>query len=42
MKNRVHDKAATVNKDVDAFFDKQVKELEHLRADLKREVSTQE
>lgn len=42
MKNCVHDKAATVNKDVDAFFDKQVKELEHLRADLKREVSTQE
>lgn len=42
MKNHVHDKAATVNKDVDAFFDKQVKELEHLRADLKREVSAQE
>ena len=42
MENRVHDKAATVNKDVDAFFDSQVKELEHLRADLKREVSLQE
>ena len=42
MENRVHDKAATVNKDVDAFFDKQVKELEHLRADLKHEVSMQE
>ena len=42
MENRVHDKAATVNKDIDAFFDKQVKELEYLRADLKREVSTQE
>lgn len=42
MENRVHDKAATVNEDVDAFFDRQVKELEHLRADLKREVSMQE
>ena len=42
MENRVHDKAATVNKEVDAFFDKQVKELEHLRADLKREVFVQE
>ena len=42
MENRVIEKAATVNKDVDAFFDRQMKELEHLRADLKREVSTQE
>jgi len=42
METRVHVKAATVNKEVDAFFDKQVKELEHLRADLKREVSVQE
>lgn len=42
METRVHARAATVNKEVDAFFDKQVKELEHLRADLKREVSVQE
>lgn len=42
MENCVHDKAATINKEVDSFFDEQVKELENLRADLKREVSTQE
>ena len=42
MENRVLEKAATVNKDVDVFFDRQVKELKYLRADLKREVSVQE
>ena len=42
METRVHARAARVNKEVDAFFDKQVKKLEHLRADLKREVSVQE
>lgn len=42
MTNCIHNKATKVIKEVDSFFDKQVKELEHLRANLKHEVTRQE
>ena len=42
MENCVRVKAAKINKEVDSFFDKQMKELEHLRANLKNEVTQQE
>ena len=41
MENRVHFKIFEVSKDVDVFFDEQVKALEEMRANLKLEVKTQ-
>ena len=41
METRVEAKIARVNKDVDVFFDEQVKALEEMRANLKLEVKTQ-
>ena len=41
MKNGVQKRVSEVNKEVDAFFDEQVKALEYYRANIKHEVSTQ-
>ena len=41
MESRVHFKIVEVSKDVDVFFDEQVKTLEEMRANLKLEVKTQ-
>ena len=41
METRVEAKIAGVSKDVDVFFDEQVKALEEMRANLKLEVKTQ-
>lgn len=41
MKQRVQSKVSEVNKEVDAFFNEQVKALEYYRANLKHEVATQ-
>ena len=41
METRVEVKIARVSKDVDVFFDEQVKALEEMRANLKLEVKTQ-
>ena len=41
MKRRVQIKVAEVKKEVDTFFDEQVKALEYYRANLKHEVATQ-
>ena len=41
MKNGVQKRVSEVNKEVDAFFDEQMKALEYYRANIKHEVSTQ-
>jgi len=41
MKKLVQSKVSEVNKEVDEFFDEQVKALEHQRANLKHEVMTE-
>ena len=41
VENSVCIKATEINEEVDSFFDSQVKELEHLRANLKNEVARQ-
>ena len=41
MKKLVQSKVSEVNKEVDEFFDEQVKALEHQRSSLKREVMTE-
>ena len=41
MKNRVQKRVSEVNKEVDAFFDEQMKALKYYRANIKHEVSTQ-
>ena len=41
MKQLVQSKVSQVNKEVDEFFDEQVKALEHQRANLKHEVMTE-
>ena len=41
MKERVQSKVSDVNKEIDAFFNKQVKTLEDYRENLKHEVMTQ-
>ena len=41
MKNGVQRRVSQVNKEVDVFFDEQVKALEHYRANIKHDVSTQ-
>ena len=41
MKKLVQSKVSEVNKEVDQFFDEQVKALEHQRANLKHEVMTE-
>ena len=41
MKQRVQSKMSQVNKEVDAFFNEQAKELEYRRANVKHEVTTQ-
>ena len=42
MESRVKAKTAEVSKEVDVFFDEQVKALEYLRASLQNELTTQE
>lgn len=41
MKQRVQSKVSEINKEVDAFFNEQVKALEYYHANLKHEVATQ-
>lgn len=41
MKNSVEGRASEVNKEIDTFFDEQVKVLNYYRANIKHEVSTQ-